>query len=93
MKRLTLRRVTAYGLVLLTTLCASGGPTTSGQPSTSPSTVGFGSIPIDTTDTQSETLTNTGGIVSLAAQVGRSSCFWPTDRGVSKDSSRLRRRG
>ncbi len=92
MKRLTLRRVTAYGLVLLTTLCASGGPTTSGQPST----VSFGSIPIDTTDTQSETLTNTGGssmVVSLAAQVGQSSCFWPTDRGVSKDSSRLRRRG
>ena len=96
MKYLTLRRVTAYGLVLLTTLCASGGPTTSGQPPTFPSTVSFGSIPIDTTDTQSETLTNTGGssmVVSLAAQVGRSSCFWPTDRGVSKDSSRLRRRG
>ncbi len=105
MKRLTLSwRVTEYGLVLLTTLYASGGPTTSGQPS--PSTVSFGSIPIDTTDTQSETPTNTGKssmAVSLAASVGRASAFqsafygidtyfWPTDRAVSKDSARLRRR-
>src|SRR5205807_1220047 len=97
-------RVTEYGLVLLTTLCASGGPTTSGQPS--PSTVSFGSIPIDTTGTQSETLTNTGRsslAVTLAAPVGRASafqsafygidtCFWPSERAVSKDSARLRRR-
>jgi hypothetical protein len=85
-KRLTLLwRIIRCGLVLLTTLCASAGPTTSGQPSTSPSTISFGSIPIDPTDRQSERLTNSGGSTVLqAAPV-------PTDRAVSKDSSRLRR--